>query len=46
MESVSDEEREYFNTLYGKELTDGEINEILRPLVDYFNILIETDKET
>lgn len=45
MESVSDEEREYFNALCGKELTDGEINEMLRPLVRYFRLLIEASKE-
>jgi len=45
MESVSNEEREYFNALYGKELTDGEINEILRPLVRYFKLLMEADKK-
>lgn len=45
MESVSDEERVHFNALYERELTDGEISEMLRPLVDYFKILIQTDKE-
>jgi hypothetical protein len=45
MESVSNEEREYFNALYGRELTDGEIDEIMRPLVDYLKVLIETKKE-
>lgn len=45
MESVADEERDYFRAQYGKEMTDGEIHEALRPLVDYFKILIQTNEE-
>jgi len=46
MEPVSKEEREYFCAVYGKELTDGEIDEIImQPLVRFFKLLIEASKE-
>lgn len=45
MESVTEEEKRYFSALYGRELTDGEVNEIMRPLVQYFKMLIEANKE-
>lgn len=45
MEPISQEERTIFNELYERELSDAEIHEIIRNLVGYFKLLIETDKE-
>ena len=42
----AEEEREYFSAVYGRELTYGDVNEIMRPLVGYFKLLIETQKES
>jgi len=44
MQSISQEERDTFNELYGKELSDEELHEIIRNLVAYFKLLIEADK--
>lgn len=44
MESVSKEEREYLNELYGRALTEDEANEMMRNMTEYFKLLIEADK--
>lgn len=41
MEIVSKEEREFLTELYGRALTDNEINELMSNLTEYFKLLIE-----
>lgn len=40
---VSKEEREFFTELYGRPVSDDEINEMMSRLTEYFELLIRTE---